>query len=62
MHGRGEKHVQGVGGKARRKRLLERPWHRWEGGIKIYLRGIGWGVGVWSGFTWLRIGHDGRLS
>jgi hypothetical protein len=31
-----------------------------EDGIKMNLREIGWGV--WSGFTWLRIGNiDGLL-
>jgi hypothetical protein len=38
---------------------LERPRHRWEDGIKMDLRDIGWGV--WSGFTWLRIGIAGGL-
>jgi hypothetical protein len=44
------------GGKARRKRPLERPRRRWEDGIKMDL---GWGV--WSGFTWLRTGMVGGL-
>jgi hypothetical protein len=36
------------------KRPLERPRCRWEDGIKWTLgRSVG---GVWSGFTWLRIG------
>jgi hypothetical protein len=41
------------------KRLLGRPRRRWEDGIKMDLREIGWGV--WSGFTWLRIGTVGGL-
>jgi hypothetical protein len=41
------------------KRPLERPRHRWEDGIKMYLWEIGWGV--WSGFTWLRMGTVGGL-
>jgi hypothetical protein len=41
------------------KRPLERPRHRWENGIKMYLGEIG--LGVWSGFTWLRIGIVGGL-
>jgi hypothetical protein len=41
-------------GKREGKRPLERPRRRWEDGIKMDLREIGWGV--WSGFTWLRIG------
>jgi hypothetical protein len=45
--------------KAEGKRPLGRPRRRWEDGIKIYLREIGWGV--WSGFTWLRIGIVGGL-
>jgi hypothetical protein len=58
-HGRGEKHVQDFDGKARRKKPLERPRRRWEDGIKMDLTEIGWGI--WSGFTWLRIGIDGGL-
>jgi hypothetical protein len=43
------------------KRLFGRPRRRWEDGIKMDLEEIGWG-GVWSGFTWLRIGTvGGRL-
>jgi hypothetical protein len=35
------------------KRPLHGPKHRWENGIRMDLRGTGWG---WSGFNWLRIG------
>jgi hypothetical protein len=42
-----------------RRKRLERPRRRWEDGIKMDLKGIGWGV--WSGFTWLRIGTVGGL-
>jgi hypothetical protein len=41
------------------KRPLERPRRRWEDGIRMDLRGIGWGV--WNGFTLLRIGTGGGL-
>jgi hypothetical protein len=41
-------------GKPERKRPLERQRRRWEDGIKMDLREIGWRV--WSGFT------AGRLS
>jgi hypothetical protein len=58
-HGRGEERVQGFGGKARRKKPLERPRRRCEDGIKKDLREIDWGV--WSEFTWLRIGIVGGL-
>jgi hypothetical protein len=58
-HGRGEKRVQGFGGKARRERPLVKPRRRWEDVIKMDLREFGWGV--WSGFTWLRIGTGGGL-
>jgi hypothetical protein len=44
-HGRGEKSVQGFGGKARRKRPLGRPMRKWEDGIKMDLREIGLGGG-----------------
>jgi hypothetical protein len=43
-HGRGEKRVQGFGGKTGRERPLGRPECRWEDGIKMDLREIGWGV------------------
>jgi hypothetical protein len=45
--------------KAEGKRPLERPRRRWEDGIKMDLREIG--LGVWSGFNWLRIGTVGGL-
>jgi hypothetical protein len=42
------------------KRPHGRPRRRWEDGIKMDLRETGWGV--WSGFSWLRIGTgDGLL-
>jgi hypothetical protein len=43
----------------KKKRSFERPRPRWEDGIKMDLREIRWGV--WSGFTWLRIGTVGGL-
>jgi hypothetical protein len=46
-------------GKPDGKRLLERPRHRWEDGIKLDLRETG--CGVWIGFTWTRIGIADRL-
>jgi hypothetical protein len=46
-------------GKPEGKKQLERPRRRWEDGIKMDLREIGWLV--WSGFTWLRIGSVGGL-
>jgi hypothetical protein len=47
-------------GKPEGKGPLERPRHRWEDGLKMDLKEIGWWV--WSGFTWLRIGIvDGLL-
>jgi hypothetical protein len=46
-------------GKPEGKRPLERPRRRWEDGIKMDLREIGWRV--WSGFIWLRIGTVGGL-
>jgi hypothetical protein len=59
MHERGQKLVHGSVRKPEEKRLLERPRRRWEDGIKMDLREIGWGV--WSGFTWLRTGIGGGL-
>jgi hypothetical protein len=58
-HRRGTKRVRGFGGEARRKKPLGRPRRRWEDGIQMDLREIGWGG--WIGFTWLRIGTVGGL-
>jgi hypothetical protein len=41
-------------GKTEGKRPFGRPRRRWEDVIRIDLGEIGWGV--WSGFSWLRIG------
>jgi hypothetical protein len=46
-------------GKPEGKGPPERPRRRWEHGIKLDNREIGWGVR--SGFTWLKIGIIGRL-
>jgi hypothetical protein len=46
-------------GKPEGKRPLERTRRRWEDGLKIDLREIGWRV--WNGFTWLRIRTVGGL-
>jgi hypothetical protein len=46
-------------GKPEGKRPLGRPKGRWEDGIRMDFREIGWGV--WIGFDWLRIGTDGGL-
>jgi hypothetical protein len=46
-------------GKPEEKIPIERPRRRWAYGLKMELREIGWGV--WSGFTWPRIGTVGGL-
>jgi hypothetical protein len=46
-------------GKPEDKRLLGRARRRWECGIEMDFREIGWGV--WSGFIWLRRGITGGL-
>jgi hypothetical protein len=46
MHARGEKLVEGFGGKTRRKKPLERLRRGWEDGIKMDIKEIGWGIGV----------------
>jgi hypothetical protein len=46
-------------GKPKENRPLGRPRRRWEDGIKMDLREIGWGM--WNGFIWLRIGIVGGL-
>jgi hypothetical protein len=57
--GEGRKVYGVLVGKPKGKRPLERPRRRWEGGIKMDLREIGWGL--WSGLTLLRIGTGGGL-
>jgi hypothetical protein len=46
-------------GKPEGKRPFRRPRCRWEDGIRMNVRDIGWGV--WIGFNWLRIGTGGEL-
>jgi hypothetical protein len=48
-----------VVGKPEGKSPLGRRRHRWDDGIRMYFRDIGWGR--WSGFNWLRIGNGGWL-
>jgi hypothetical protein len=57
--GEGRNMYRGLIGKPEGKEPLARPRRRWEDGIKMDLREIG--LGVWSGFTWLRIGTVGGL-
>jgi hypothetical protein len=47
-------------GKPKGKRPLGMPRRRWEDGIRMDLREIGFG-GVWIGFDWLRTGTGGGL-
>jgi hypothetical protein len=51
--------THGLVGKPEGKRPFKRPGRRWEDWVKMDPREIGWGV--WSGFTWLRIGTVGGL-
>jgi len=44
-------------GKPEGKRLLGRPRHRCKDNIKMDLHR--WGLGVWTGSSWLRIGTGG---
>jgi hypothetical protein len=46
-------------GKPEGKKPLGRPRRRWEDGIRMDLREIGWRM--WSGFDCLRIGTGGEL-
>jgi hypothetical protein len=43
------------------RRPLGRPRRRWEDRIRMDLREIGLGGGVWIGFDWLRTGTGGGL-
>jgi hypothetical protein len=58
--GGGRKVYRVLVGKPKGKRLLERPRRGWENVIRMDLRETAWG-GMWSGFTWLRIGTVGGL-
>jgi hypothetical protein len=61
-HGRWEKRAQGFDGKTRKEKdHLKDQGVDERIGIKMDLRETGWGGGVWSGFTWLRIGTVGGL-
>jgi hypothetical protein len=46
-------------GQPKGKRPLGRPRHRWDDGIRMNLREIGWEDVEW--FIWLRIGASGGL-
>jgi hypothetical protein len=48
-----DRKVQGFGGKAQRRRSLGRPRHRWEDGIRMDLREIGWGS-----VDWIQLAQD----
>jgi hypothetical protein len=48
-------------GKPEGKRPLGRPRHRWEDGIKMKLRKIGWRGGGWIGFDLLGMRTGGGL-
>jgi hypothetical protein len=57
-------HVAGMGEERKVYNVLVgnpegRPRRRWEDGIRMDPREIGWGV--WIGFDWLRIGTGGGL-
>jgi hypothetical protein len=54
-----EKCTRFLFGKPEVKRPLGSSRRRWEDGIRMGLKEIGWGV--WSGFSWLVIGTGGRL-
>jgi hypothetical protein len=55
-HGRGEKRVQGFDSKPDGRNPLVKPRRRWEDGIKMDLREIGWGGG--GDAEWIYLAHD----
>jgi hypothetical protein len=55
------KHCRYLLGKPEGKRPLGRPRRRLEDGIRMDLREIGLGGGVWIGFDWLRTGTGGGV-
>jgi hypothetical protein len=56
---RREKMYKVLMGQPKGKRPLGRPRRRWEDGIRMDIRDIGWGV--WIGFDWIRTGTSGGL-
>jgi hypothetical protein len=52
-HRRGKECLQGLIGKPEGKRLLGRPRCRWENGIRMGLREIGWGS-----IDWIQLAQD----
>jgi hypothetical protein len=54
-HEREEKMYKILVGKPEGKSPLDRPRCRWEGGVKMDLREIGWGEGV----EWIHLAQDG---
>jgi hypothetical protein len=57
--GEGRKLYKVLGGKPKGRRPLETPRHRWRMGIEWIVGRLA--GGVWSGFTWVRIGTIGWL-
>jgi hypothetical protein len=53
MHVRGEKVVQGFGGKPEGRRTLRRLKHRWEDGIRLDLKETGW-----EDVEWFQLAQD----
>jgi hypothetical protein len=51
--GQGRNGYRFLMGKPKGKRQLERPRSRWEDGMKMDLREIGWG-----GVEWIHLAHD----
>jgi hypothetical protein len=58
--GKGEKRVQGLGGKALKERPLGRLECRRKDGLRMDLGEIGW-EGEGKGLNWLRVGADSGL-
>jgi hypothetical protein len=52
-HGRGEECVQDLMGKPEGKRPLGRPRRRWEDGVRMDLREIGW-----RSVDWIQLAQD----
>jgi hypothetical protein len=50
-HGRGEISIEGFGGKAGCKETTQKLRYRWEDGIRMNLREIGWGGGGGGGLV-----------
>ena len=51
MYGKGERYIQGFGGKTWGKETASTPRGKWDGNIKMDIRDVGWGSMDWIDMT-----------